>query len=721
VAIERGPIVYCAEWPDNDGNVLNLALSDGATLTTEDRSDLLGGVTVIRGKAENKQDIVLIPYYAWANRGPFGLAPLDYARDRQGGQGPMAVWLASKEPTAQVEIDANSTREPISKYIYGQFIEHLGRCIYGGIWAEMLEDRKFYYPVTDNFSPWGTSSDTQWKAGPYKYLKASPWKVIGPAGTVTMDTNNPYVGKHTPLISLAGGGQEAGISQDGLAVEKGREYAGRIILAGDNEACPVIVRLVLDSNEIVSREIENISQEFRTYPLKFTAQVSSDNVRIEIVSKGRGTFRIGTLSLMPADNIKGWRSDVVALLKELNSPIYRWPGGNFVSGYNWRDGIGERDKRPPRKNPAWNGVEHDDVGIHEFMELMEIIGAEPYVAVNTGRGTIEEATAEVEYCNGSIDTPMGKLRAQNGHPEPYGVKWWAVGNEMYGNWQLGHIPLTEYVKKHNRVAEAIWKVDPNAKLVGVGNVGDWSRAMLKTCPDYMNLLSEHIYCKDDKDVVRHTKLLAREIKRVADAHRKYRKDINELAGKDIRIAMDEWNYWYGNYIYGELGVQYHLKDALGVAMGLHEYFRNSDLYFMANYAQTVNVIGAIKTSRSASVLDTTGVALKLYRQHFGTIPIEVSGSVGQMDVSAAWTGDHKALTIGIVNPTRKERELAIDLKGAKLAGSGRQWLITGTDPLAYNEPGKEPQVVIDEKTVEELSDKLAVPALSVSIFELAVE
>jgi alpha-N-arabinofuranosidase len=142
---------------------------------------------------------------------------------------------------------------------------------------------------------------------------------------------------------------------------------------------------------------------------------------------------------------------------------------------------------------------------------------------------------------------------------------------------------------------------------------------------------------------------------------------------------------------------------------------------MANYAQTVNVIGAIKTSRTASEMETTGLVLQMYRQHFGTIPVEVSGSVGQMDVSAAWTGDHKALTIGIVNPTRKERELAIDLKGAKLAGSGRQWLITGTDPLAYNEPGKEPKVVIDEKTVEELSDKLIVPALSVSIFELAVK
>jgi len=704
-AVERGPIVYCAEWPDNDGNVLNLTLADNATLTSEEKKDLLGGITAIRCKAQDKNDVVMIPYYAWANRGP----------------GQMAVWLTREEPAAKVEIDAGKTREPISKYIYGQFIEHLGKCIYGGIWAEMLEDRKFYYPLKDDYNPWGTDKDPQWNTGPYKYLKASPWKVIGLAGTVTMDTNNPFVGRHTPVIHLAGDGKEAGISQDGLAFVKTKAYTGRIILSADSEAGPVTVRVVSDNNEIVSRQISGITSEFQAFPIEFTSPVSSENARIEIVSAGKGSFKIGTLSLMPADNIRGWRSDVVALLKELNSPIYRWPGGNFVSGYNWRDGIGDPDKRPPRKNPAWKGVEHDDVGIHEFMDLMKMLGAEPYVALNTGKGTVEEAAQEVEYFNGSTDTPMGNLRKANGHPEPYGVIWWAVGNEMYGSWQLGNMPLTEYVKKHNRVAEAIWKVDPNAKLVGVGSVGNWSRTMLEVCPNYMNLISEHIYCKENKNVLSHTRQLASEIKRVADAHRKYRKEIAALAGKDIRIAMDEWNYWYGDYIYGELGVQYHLKDALGVAMGFHEYFRNSDLYFMANYAQTVNVIGAIKTTRTASAFDTTGLVLKLYRERFGEVPVEVTGVFGPMDVSAALTDDRKHLTIGIVNPTAKQRQLVIDLKGIKIGTNAKQWVITGTDPMAFNEPGKTPQVVIAENKVEGLTGKLTVPGYSVSIYELAIE
>jgi alpha-L-arabinofuranosidase len=352
---------------------------------------------------------------------------------------------------------------------------------------------------------------------------------------------------------------------------------------------------------------------------------------------------------------------------------------------------------------------------------MGIISAEPYVALNTGKATVEEAAAEVEYFNGSADTPMGKLRAENGHPEPYGMKWWAVGNEMYGNWQIGHIPLEEYVKKHNTVAQAILKNDPSAKLVAVGSVGKWSETMLKVCSDYMTLLSEHIYVKENKDVVRHTQLLANEIKRVANAHRKYRKDINELANKNIRIAMDEWNYWYGNYIYGELGVQYFLKDGLGVATGLHEYFRNSDIYFMANYAQTVNVIGAIKTSRTAAELETTGLVLKMYRQHYGEIPIEVSGDATPIDIVAALTSDKKSITIAVVNPTDKSREISMDLKGVRIADKGKQWVVAGTDPQAYNEPGKEQKVVISEKTVEGISKKLTVPALSASIFELTAD
>ncbi len=369
--------------------------------------------------------------------------------------------------SATVTVNASKTSAPISKYIYGQFIEHLGRCIYGGLWSEMLEDRKFYYPVTgeapayEMFKPGPRSYDGE--GHPYELLVRSPWLILGPKQGVRMVTAGAYVGEHTPEIALPGGGRPAGLAQERLALVAGREYTGRVILSGSATAGPVDVSLVWGGGATMRHTItiEKISGEYAKFPLNFRAGGSTDNGRIEIVARGTGAFRIGTVSVMPAGNIYGWRADTVALLKELDAPVYRWPGGNFVSGYNWRDGIGDPDKRPPRKNPAWKGIEHNDVGIHEYMELMREIDSEPFVAVNTGLGDETAAAQELEYLNGAPSTPLGKLRAQNGHPEPYKVKFFAVGNEMFGDWQLGHMPLSDYVKKHNRVVEAMRKVDPS--------------------------------------------------------------------------------------------------------------------------------------------------------------------------------------------------------------------------------------------------------------------
>ena len=639
-----------------------------------------------------------------------------------------ACWLligTSLSAAVTVRIEPQQTGAPISKYIYGQFIEHLGRSVYGGLWAEMVVDRKFLYPVTDDYNPWGTTQENYFKSGPFHYLNASPWMVMGPRGTVSMDTNNPFVGKHSPVIHLPGDGTAAGIAQTGLGLVKDKMYSGHIYLAGDESALPIQVRLVLDNGTVLTSSINKISADYQSYPLAFTAPILATNVQLEIVSQGKGSFRIGALSLMPADNLSGWRSDVVVLLKELNSPLYRWPGGNFVSGYDWKVGIGpDRDKRAPMKNPAWWGIEPNDVGIDEFMQLMRIIDAEPYLALNTGLGTLGQALDEIEYCNGSADTPMGKWRAQNGHPKPYGVKFWAVGNEMWGSWQLGHMPVERYVKTNNIFAAAIWKMDPSAQLVAVGNVGDhstWSSNMLVNCSDDMNFLSEHIYCKEKTNVVAHAQQLAEAIRNVDNIHRKYREAIPGLAAKNIRIAMDEWNYWHGSYFYGELGVRYLLKDGLGVAEGLHEFYRNSDLFYIADYAQTVNVLGCIKVTTTAAAFESTGVVLDLYRKEYGTIPIKVSGALENLDVAAAWTEDKKAITVAIVNPDSKETQVELGLDGVSLKKKATCWVISNPDPLSYNTPGETQQIVIRKKTERFEPAQVAAPPYSVSLYRLEID
>jgi alpha-L-arabinofuranosidase len=323
---------------------------------------------------------------------------------------------------------------------------------------------------------------------------------------------------------------------------------------------------------------------------------------------------VGTVSLMPADNVEGMRADTLALLKDLNSPIYRWPGGNFVSGYDWRDGIGDRDRRPPRTNPAWTGVEHNDFGMHEFIRFCRLLETEPWITVNTGFGDAHSAAAH-----------------------------------------------------SSNTATAVTQI---------------------------------------RDAIRER----------AEPHRKLQPTLANLKGRTIPISMDEWNYWHREYAYGELGCIYELQDGLGIAAGLHEFFRHTDLIKVATYAQTVNVIGAIKTSRTAAEMETTGLVLQLYRKHFGTIPIILDGDHSPLDISAALTEDGGKLTIGVVNPGDTEVTLKIDLAGAKATGAATRWHITGKDRFAHNSPGQPRAVDITRTDGIPTTGELQVPALANALF-----
>jgi len=315
---------------------------------------------------------------------------------------------------------------------------------------------------------------------------------------------------------------------------------------------------------------------------------------------------------------------------------------------------------------------------------------------------------------------MGALRAKNGDPEPFNVRYWCIGNEMFGSWQLGHMRLEHYVRKHNWVVDKMREVDPDIVPIASGNAGSWSEGLLRSCADHIDLIAEHFYCQEKSNLIEHTSQIADNIKRKVEFHQQLRQKLDSLKGKDIRIAMTEWNYWYGPHLFGELGTRYFHKDGLGIARGLHQYFRHSDIIFLANYAQTVNVIGCIKTSKTAAAFETTGLVLKLYRHHFGTLPVAISGDAYPLDVAAAWTAERKALTVAVVNPTNQEKELSVHIQGARFARTGQLWQIAHSDPMAYNEPGKEPQVVIQEKKVSNMTDRLSVPSLSISLYKLPV-
>jgi len=665
-------------------------------------------------------------------------------------------------PPAQVSMTVNpsKTGEAIHPYVYGQFSELLFNLFEKGLWAEMLSDRKFFYPV-----------DSGEKLNPVNTKRNfTRWRPVGPDEVVVMDTKSPYVGEHSPLVKLDATTPH-GIRQAGLPLRKGRSYTGSVVLSGDPGA-KVEVTLVWGSgaSDRQALPMGSLSVRYVKFRLKFTAGGDSVDGHLEIIGTGKGTFHIGVVSLMPADNIGGFRADMIKLLKELNSGIYRWPGGNFASGYDWRDGIGDRDKRPPRYDYAWRTVEYNDVGTDEYMALCRLIRIDPYICVNSGFGDAHSAAEWVEYCNGSATTPMGRLRAANGHAAPYNVKWWGIGNEMYGEWQLGHMYIDHYVLKHNMFAKAMRKVDPSIELVAsgatpfetsttarhhrqplpaklpyeYGTPQDWSGNLLAHSSDYFEYLSEHLYpvldsafdldsqefVKTNDPIEDQIRRLPNRVRATVEAWEEYSKRMPELKDKKIKLAIDEWA---GGGFKG-------FMRALCAAEGLQEMFRHSDVIKMGAYTA---FISNLSFDGNDAVLSSVGLTFELYRQHFGTIPVEVSGNSPQkpvkgtvgvdkprvssgsdtypMDVAAALTADHRKLTVAVVNPTETAHEMEFAVTGASLQGTGTMWRIAAPNLDADNEPRKEPALTIRETRLIERPAKLALPPLSINLFELDVE
>jgi alpha-N-arabinofuranosidase len=666
----------------------------------------------------------------------------------------------------QATIDASQTGAPISKYIYGQFLEHIGGIVNNNVWAEMLDDRKFYFPITSH--PPAEPAGPPWRRTALRH-----WTPIGADEFVTMDKDHPYTGDHTPLVKLTSSDAH-GIQQAGLAVRKGKSYAGRIVLDGA-PGTAVKVSLIWGSaaSDRQTVAIHKIRSEYRTFPLTFQAQGDSDDARLDIVGSGSGSgsFHIGAVSLMPADNVQGFRTEVIAALKQLHSGVYRWPGGNFVSGYEWRDAVGDPDKRPPIMDPVWHAVQPNDVGTDEFLTLCHLLDVEPYITVNAGFGDAWSAAELVEYTNGAVTTPMGRWRASNGHPQPYHVKFWGIGNEPWGNYQMGAMALDQYEVKHNLFAKAMRRVDPSIKLIAGGAMpdvmagadqsrringqivpdylskADWSGNLLAHCLDNIDMLSEHYYSSSDmhldlktgkkvnigpQPLVEWERAPATQVRVKYEHYQQYLKLIPGLKAKPVPIAIDEWAYMGGG--------PNSYKVVPAYAWAFHEMFRHSDLYQLGAFTFATAMISE---NRTDAVLNPTGLLFKMYREHFGTIPVQVSGDSPQpkpiypaggdqpavnpgsdtypLDVSAALSDDRRTLTFAVLNPSDSEQQLQLAINGVKLASQGHRWRMAPSSVDATITVGQKPGVEVQEQELTSMPNASAVPPFSVNIYSFAVQ
>lgn len=537
----------------------------------------------------------------------------------------------------EVEINFSSNggaSHEISPYIYGTFIEHIETCIYNGIWSEIILDRKFYTPVGKDVSQWSVEK-----------------------GEVLDESEDPFEGEHSPILTKG-----SSIRQNGLSLEENVSYDGYFYAKGIGK---LKIAFTDGTNEIV-KEFDINSASYEKINYEFVSSFTSNKAKIYFESLD-GDLTIDSVSLMPSDNYHGMRIDTLEKLKELNATFYRWPGGNFVSGYDFYDGIGDRDKRPTRRNLNYCGLEENfeseeerlandlmkignlgfygafepnDFGLDEFILMCRYLNAEPNIVLNAGFGSAQMAKDEVEYCNGT----SGKYAELRPESVPYNVKYFSIGNEMNGDWQLGHVSIREYVDRHNEFAKAIKSVDPNIEIIAVGdNASDWSQRMVDGCKSNIDLLSEHYYAeRKEADVKDHILSLKDQTTYRIRNHR-------NLNGADgIKMAIDE-------YAYLNAEQPSRLKDGMGVASALNEMIKNSDVVDIACYSSTVNATqGNILTDDFGAYMEGSGYAISLYRDnmqnHYLPVSYRASGD-DYYEISATINDEKDEVTISVINTT----------------------------------------------------------------------
>ncbi len=423
----------------------------------------------------------------------------------------------------------------------------------------------------------------------------------------------------------------------------------------------------------------------------------------------------------------GIRLDVLEAVKGLNVPLTRYPGGNFVSNYHWKDGVGPKDERPPRMELAWARLETNRFGTNEFMDYAKRMGTEPYFAVNLGTGTIKEAQEWVEYCNVKEGPYYAELRKKHGYPEPHNIKYWSLGNEMDGFWQMGHLNAEDYSKKAREAAKLMKLTDPSIKLVAAGasnfrpgnDPHEWNATVLKELRDVVDYIALHMYVGNHEDNYYNfvaSPLVLEERTRVVKGMIDREMEKAKRGNKEpIYIAWDEYNIWYrwrqSESMTGERALEerYNLEDALVIAGFLNAFIRNADVVKMANMAQLVNVIAPIFAEKDGLFLQTIYYPLQLFAQNmFGTsldvlVDCETYDTdefylglaeqttrqkdVPYLDVSVAYNNGE--VVIGVVN-RHKDKAITSDLISQEglFHGEFEIYEVNGPDIKAENDFGK---------------------------------
>ena len=413
-------------------------------------------------------------------------------------------------------------------------------------------------------------------------------------------------------------------------------------------------------------------------------------------------------------NEDGSRLDVTDAMTGMNMPYVRYPGGNFVSNYDWRDGVGP--SRQPFPDFAWKTTEPNTFGTDEFMKWCKIVGTEPMMAVNLGTLGPAEAAALVEYCNLDTDTRWAQERRANGYEAPHAGKMWCLGNEMDGPWQAGHVPADQYALKARNAAKLMKGLDPSIELIAAGSSGrqmptylEWDRTILEACWDDIEFISAHRYSTNAANNTPEFLAEGVVIDSILDDYTgviAYVKGMKQ-SDHDVYISFDEWNVWYkerggvsqdGQWKTGPALLEevYNLEDALVCAQYMNSFIRRADVVKVACLAQIVNVIAAVLTRPDGILKQSIYYPFALYSEYAKGVSLTPAvdsptydagerGEVQFIDASASYDDKTGDLALFLVNRSVDEdAQVTIDLSDRSITGAGSVQIMTGDDPKLAN-------------------------------------
>jgi len=674
---------------------------------------------------------------------------------------------------ASLVVDAGARgKHVISPLLYGKFCEHLGANIYNGMEAQILRNPtfgKWRFGAGESQIDGGVQPQVDFEKiaqsvrhhtarmglpdqdallESYKDGAAFWWHRLGAKDEVRLSPDvGPHGGRAQRVEVLnASANEERGIAQwTYLPLQRVRKYDYRVVARA---AAPVSVTLAIEEAGAVglagrhrSDAVLELGHEWRT----FTGQMEvggalGDFYRLSLTSRTPANIVLGRVLLYPADHVDYADADVIRMLKESRLPLLRWPGGNFVSGYHWRDGVGPVDERPTLPNPAWDGLEYNLFGTDEFIAFCRAVGCEPMICVNAGDGTAEEAAAWVEYCNGKRSTPMGAWRAKNGHPEPYGVRFWEVGNEIYGRWQVSWTTPGGNVDRYLRFRAAMREADDSIQLLACGDQGgaenEWNRRLIAESGERLRCITDHILnwvgvnAQTDPVDAFHA-YMGQAVER-GRQYRKLRKFMSDAGIGKPHLAVTECQLFAHFQDFGDrqpiskqpvsldrlpaggvsprnpltpqtLFTPATISEALYFSTLVHECIRLGDFVELFTHSATVNHGGGLRKARERVYANPVHYAHSLGAAFFNAVPVKVKLSSGVystanrygsipplkdvpvLDAMAALADRGGALVLMLVHRGAAPGPVALDLELQGFKAVAEAEVITLADSAPYGQ------------------------------------